>query len=308
MATCSVDKIDWSQTLRMACKCGANGDYENAIGYYKEALKEKTNEVLIYNNLADVYMNAGQLDVALVCAEEAMNRAEDKAVSYVTLGEIYQAKGEHEKAVDCIVRAQEIFEESVPELKDMVFDSIEEVINKLPTRVKFDIASNDWIRIIYLVKSMKSNYQAEMDYIKRGVSWEFLFDIRKKSLSSIGQKYLWSKEKLGIKGNDATAIASTYGAMCAIIGSPKVKVVEKKEECSVIRIPVCWQFSVIKSMELDSDPGWVKCSCMCAEYINTVAKAINPDIDFEFTSTIPGGRKYCEGMFKGSKLVAKESF
>ncbi|MDI6889659.1 MAG: tetratricopeptide repeat protein [Thermodesulfovibrionales bacterium] len=303
MAIYSVDKIGWSPTLRMAYKYATGSDYENAIKYYKEALKEGTNNVLIYNNLANVYMNAGQLDEALVCVEEAINRAQDETVPYVTLGEIYQAKGEHKKAVDCIVKAQEIFEESVPELKDMIFDSIEEVIKKLPVRVKFDIASKDWIRIMYLVKTMRSNYQAEREYVKRGVSWEFLLDIRKKSLSSVGQKYLWVKEKLGIKGNGAIAIANTYGAMSAIIGSPKVKVVDRSENSSSIRIPVCWQYSVIKSLELDKDPGWFKCSCMCAEYINTVARAINPDASFEFNSTLAGGDRYCEGVFKISEDI-----
>jgi len=271
MAVWSTDKIGWSQTLRMAHKSASKGDYENAIKYYKEALKEGTNNLLIHNNLADTYMNAGRLDEAIVCAEETMASAEDKTVPYVTLAEIYQAKGEHTKAVDCILKAQKIFEESVPELKNMVFDSIEEVAKKLPTRVKFDIVSKDWIKTIYMVKSLRSNYEMERNYIRKGVSWEFLFDIRKKSLSSIGRKYLWSKEKLGIKGNDAIAIANTYGAMCAIVGSSKVKVVEKNKTSSSIRIPACWQYSVIKSMELDKDPGWVKCSCMCTEYINAVA-------------------------------------
>lgn len=297
MAVYSTDKIDWSQILRMAHRCAANGDYESAIKYYKEALKEGTNQVLIYNNLADTYMNAGQLDPAIVCAEEAVGKTQE-AVPYVTLGGIYQLKSEHEKAVDCIVKAQKILEESVPKLKDMVFDSIEEVIKRLPARVKFDVASKDWIRIICLVKSLRSNYEMERNYTKRGVSWEFLLGIRKKSLRSIGQKYLWSKEKLGIKGNDAVAVANTYGAMCAIIGSPKVKVVEKNKTYSSIRIPACWQYSVIKGMGLDKDWGWVKCSCMCAEYINVIARTINSDVSFEFRSTFADGHKYCEGVFK----------
>ena len=298
MTVWCTDKIGWSQTLRMAYKYAAGGNYEKAIEYYKDALKEGKNSVLIYNNLADTYMNTDRLDEAMVCAEEAMAKAKDKAIFYVTLGEIYQAKGEHKRAVDYIIRAQKIFEESVPELKNIVFDSVDEVIKKLSSRVKFDIASNDWIRIVYLVKSMISSYQAERDYVKRGVSWKFLFDIRKNSLSSIGQKYLWTKEKLGIKGNDAIAIANTYGAMCAITGSSKVIVVGKSRISSTIRISACWQYSVIKSMELDKDPGWIKCSCMCAKQLNSMAKAINPDIYFEFTPTLVDGLKYCKGIFK----------
>jgi len=298
MAVYNVNKIGWSHPLRMGYKHAVKGEYEDAIGPYEEALKEGENQVLIYNNLADAYMNLGQFDRALDYAQKAVDCAEDKVVPYVTLAEIYQAKGEHKKAVDRVVKAQILFEESVPELKDVVLDPIEEVIKKLPARIKFDVASKDWIRIIYLVKSLKSNYEMQRDYVRGGVSWEFLLDIRKKSLSSIGQKYLWSKEKLGIKGNDAAAIAKTYGAMCAIIGSSKIKVVEKNRTSSSIRIPACWQYCVIKSMELDKDPEWVKCSCMCAEYINAVAKAINPNANFEFSSTFADGDKYCEGVFK----------
>ncbi|MBU4311483.1 MAG: tetratricopeptide repeat protein [Candidatus Omnitrophica bacterium] len=303
MAVYIADKIGWSQTLKSAYKCASGGDYEQAIKCYKEALKEGTSEVLIYNNLADTYMNADKPDAALICAEEAIKRAGSEAVPYVTLGEIYQAKGEDKKAIDCILKAQEIFEESAPELKDMVFNSTEEVIKKLSTRVKFDLASKDWIRIIYLVKSLRSNYEQEVNYIRRGVSWEFLLDIRKKNLGLIGQKYLWSKEKLGIKGNDAAAIANTYGAMCAIIGSPKVKITKKNNASSSIRIPACWQYSVIKSMGLDKDPGWVKCSCICAEQLNAVAKTINPDASFEFSSTLADVSKCCEGIFKIDELV-----
>jgi len=297
MATYCVDKIDWSHPLRTGYKHAVKGDYEGAINSYEDALKEEENQVLIYNNLADAYMNLCQLDRALDYAQKAAKCAVDKVVPYVTLGEIHRAKGEHKNAVDCIVKAQNLLEESVPELKDVISDSIEEVIKRLPARIKFDVASKDWIRIIYLVKSLKSNYEMQSDYVKAGVSWEFLLDIRRKSLSSIGQKYLWSKEKLGIKGSGTVAIANTYGAMCAIIGSPQVKVGQRSETSSSIQIPLCWQYSVIKSMELDEDPGWVKCSRMCAECINAIAKAINPAADFEFSSTFANGDKRCEGMF-----------
>ena len=298
MTVWCTDKIGWSYQLRMAYTHAAKGEYEDAVSPYEEALKEGKNQVLIYNNLADAYMNLGQLDRALDYAQKAADCAEDNIVPYVTLAQIYQVKGKHKRAVACISEAQELLEESVPELKDVVFDSIEEVIKKLPARVKFDIASKDWIRIIYLVKSLKSNYEMERDYIKRGVSWEFLSDIRRKSLCSIGQKYLWSKEKLGIKGNDAVAIAKTYGAMCAITGSSRIEIVKKNGTSTSIRIPTCWQYSVIKSMELDREPGWIRCSCRCTEHMNAVAKAINHDADFEFSFTLADGDKYCEGVFK----------
>ncbi len=301
MAVYSVDKIGWSNSLRAAYKHASNGNYNESIKYYKEALKEGGNEVLIYNNLADAYINTGQTGSSLNWAEKAINKAGSEVVPYVTLAEIYQAREEHKKAVDCLLKAQEILEESVPELKNMDFDSIEEVIKKFPTRIKFDLSSKDWIRIIYLVKSLKSNYEMERDYIRRGASWEVLLDIRRKTLGTVGQKYLQSKERLGIKGDDAIAIANTYGAISAIVGNSRVKILERKEKCSRVQISGCWQYSVIKSMGLDKDPGWVKCSCMCAEYINALAHEINPDANFKFNSTRADGHKYCEGIFKIKK-------
>ncbi|MBU4445765.1 hypothetical protein KJ656_11890 [bacterium] len=286
--------------MRMGHRCAGKGDYGDSIRHYLKALNEDSgNAAIIYNNLADLYMNIGQLDLAMEKAKQAVSKAQDKTLPFVTFGEIYQALGEHKKAVDCIQQAQEIFEEMMPEMKDVLFDSIEEVIKKLPTREKFEVASKDWVRIIYLVKYTKANYQMEKDLIKRQRgSWKDLLEAKKIALESIGQKYLLSKKRLGIKGSDAAAIANTYGAMSSIIGSPKVKVLTKSAKQSIIRMSSCWKYSVIKSMGLDQEPGWVDCAYMCSEYINNVAKAINPAAKFKFNSTLPEGHKYCEGVFK----------
>ncbi|MDP8275821.1 MAG: tetratricopeptide repeat protein, partial [Candidatus Euphemobacter frigidus] len=99
MAIYSTDKVGWSRTLRAAYRYAANNDYASAIKFYNEALKEGRNKGLIYNNLADAYLQAGQLDRATACAGEASGRRGD-SVPHVTLGQIYQAKGEHKKAVD----------------------------------------------------------------------------------------------------------------------------------------------------------------------------------------------------------------
>ncbi|MDI6851959.1 MAG: tetratricopeptide repeat protein, partial [bacterium] len=123
MVTYNLDKIGWNYSMRMGCKCACKGDYEDSIKYYEEALREGTKDGFIYNNLADAYMNVGRPDIALEYAKEAIGRLQDETFPYVTLGEVHQANGEHGKAVDCIVKAQEIFEESVPELKGMIFDS-----------------------------------------------------------------------------------------------------------------------------------------------------------------------------------------
>ncbi len=296
MAKYGLDKIGWSHSMKMGHRCACNGDYAASILHYLQAVHGGSdNAALVCNNLADSYMNAGQLDLAMEWAKQAIGDAQDKTLPYVTIGEIHQAKGEHKEALDYIIMAQKVFEESVPELKDMVFDSIEEVIRKLPMRIKFDLSSKDWIRIIYLVQSLRTNYQQLMDYTNRGVSWEFLSDIREKSLGQVGQKYLWSKQKLGIKGGNAAAIAKTYAAMSTITGKQKTRVTELDESRTLVQISACWECSVIKSMKLDKSDGWIACSRTCQAYINTVAKAINPRADFAFTSTLVNGDKYCEG-------------
>ncbi|MFQ5887600.1 MAG: tetratricopeptide repeat protein, partial [Candidatus Hydrothermarchaeales archaeon] len=153
MAKYALDRIGWSHSMKMGHRCAGKGDYVASIEHYLQALNGGSDHAaLIYNNLADSYMNTGQLDLAMEQAKEAISRAQDKTLPYVTLGEIHQARGEHEKAVECIRRAREMFEELMPEMKDALFDSIEEVIKKLPTREKFEVASKDWVRIIYLVK------------------------------------------------------------------------------------------------------------------------------------------------------------
>lgn len=305
MAKYGLNKVGWSHSMKMGHRSALKGDYASSIGYYLDALNGGSdNASLIYNNLADSYMNAGQLELAMEQATNAIDDAQDKTLPYVTLAEICQARGEHEKGVEYIHRAREILEEAMPEMKDALFDTIEEVIKKLPTREKFELASKDWVRIIYLVKYTEATFQMERDLINRHRgTWKGLLEAKKLALESIGDKCLSSKEKLGIKGDDAAAIARTYGAMSAIIGSPKVKVLDKGATQSTIQVTGCWQYSVIKSMGLDQDPGWVSCSFYCTEYINNVARAINPAARFEFDSTVPDGSKYCEGSFRVGESV-----
>jgi tetratricopeptide (TPR) repeat protein len=285
--------------MKMGLRSAVKGDYTASIEYYIDALNGGSdNAALLYNNLADSYMNAGQLGLAMEQAKNAIDDARDKTLPYVTLAEISQAKGQHEKGVEYIHRALKILEKAMPEMKDALFDTIEEVIKKLPTREKFELASKDWVRLIYLVKYTAATFQMERDLIKKhGGTWKGLLKGKKLALETIGAKYLSSKERLGIKSDDAAAIAKTYGAMSAIIGSPKVTITEKGAEQSSIRVSGCWQYSVIRSMGLDRDPGWVSCSLYCKEYINNVARAINPEAHFEFDSALSEGSKYCEGSF-----------
>ena len=296
------NKLGWSYDLRMGFQSATKGNYEESIEFYKDALNEDPENAVIYNNLADAYMNLGQLDQAAKYAKQAISRPQEQTLSYVTLAEIYRDRGEHKQAIDSILKGVEIYEQAVPELKDTLFGPIDEIIKKLPAHLKLEVASCDWVRTMYLVKYLKHTYEMEKGYVDKGVTWEVLFDFKKKSLSSIGNKYLAAKKNLGIKGSDAPAIAKTYAAMSTITGKQKIKVTEIDESRALIQISACWECSVIKSMELDKTDGWIGCSHICQEHITTLAKAINPRADFAFTSTLVDGNKYCEGNveIKGS--------
>ena len=293
------NKVGWSYNLRLGFQSAIQGNYEDSIKFFKEALKEEPENAVIYNNLADAYMNLGQLDEAEEYAKEGIDKPEEKTLSYVTLAEIYRSMGEHKHAIDCIIKALEIYEEKVPELKDALFGPIDEIMQRLPTHLKLEVASCDWVRTMYLVKYLKHVYEMEKGYVDRGATWKVLSEFKKKSLNGIGSKYLEAKKNLGIKGSDAGAIAKTYATMAAITGKQKIKVVENGERAAIIRILACWECSVIKSMELDKSDGWV--SCMCQEQINEVAQAVNPQASFTFSSTIVGGSEHCEGTVEIKK-------
>lgn len=292
-------RVGWSYNLRLGFQSGVKGNYDDCIRFYEEALKEEPENAIIYNNLADAYRNLGQFHKAAKYAKEGINRPEEQTLSYVTLAEIHRDMGEHKRAIDYILKALEIYEERVPELKEALFGTIDEIIDKLPTYLKLEVASCDWVRTIYLVKYLKHVYAMEKGYVDKGVSWEVLSGFKKKSLSAIGSKYLEAKKDLGIEGRDAGAIAKTYAAMATITGKQKIKVVATGERDALIQILACWECSVIKSMELDKIDGWI--SCMCQENIKAVARAINPDANFSFSSTILDGDKQCEGTLEIKK-------
>ncbi|MFQ6075852.1 MAG: tetratricopeptide repeat protein [Candidatus Bathyarchaeia archaeon] len=300
MVTYGLDKLGWSYWLRMGVKHANRGDYEDSIKCYKEAIEQDPDNVtIIFNNLADAYMNLGQLDEAMKYGREAVDRAPDQPISYVTLGEIHQAKGEHKEAVRYILRALNAYEEMTPQLRGALGDSIEEIVKKLPAELKLEIALKDWVRIIYFVKYLRATYQLERGIIeKSGASWKEFSSLREKPIAELVSKHLWAKERLGIKGDDAAAIANTFGAITTIAGSARVKVVEKSERRAVILIPTCWRYTVIKEMELDREKGWIECSEMCTKIINTLAKAINPNASFKFSATLPGGDKRCMGVLE----------
>lgn len=298
MAIYSADTTGWNEALRTGQRSASKGLYAEAISIYEKGLEDGRDDGVLLNNLADACLKNGQLDRAEAYARKAVQGEPDEALPQVTLGQILQGQEKHKDAVGCVLKAKEKLEMMAPELRGITFDSIEQLIDRLSTQAKFELAGKDWIRIVYLVKSLIETYQVELGYVKRGVSWEFLEEIRAGSLESVGPSHRRFKQKVGIRGEDASAVARTVGAMATITGSPQVKPGRQTTTRSFIEIPTCWRHSVIRSLDLDTQPGWVPCSRVCVEYMSCAAQAINPDIGFSFSSTLADGAPRCEGVFE----------
>ncbi|CAF4122903.1 unnamed protein product [Rotaria sp. Silwood2] len=106
------------------------GDYENAIWYYEQALEvwQKTlplndsNLIVSYNNIGGVYKNMGEYSKALSFYEKACEICEkmlpandpDLAISYNNMGGVYDNMGEYSKALSFYEKACEIFKKTHP--------------------------------------------------------------------------------------------------------------------------------------------------------------------------------------------------
>ena len=293
----NVDTTSCSEAIRMAQRSVRKGLYAEAISFYEGSLDAGANDVILLNNLADACLRNGQLDRAESYAMRAVGAAPHEALPEVTLGQILQAQGRHKDAVARVLAAKEKLEALAPELCGIAFDSIEELIEKLPIKAKSELAGKDWIRVIYLVRSLIETYEVELGYVEQGLSWECLEEFRRDSLREAAASHLRFKEKVGISGIGATAVARTVCGVAAISGAEQVKLDGQAAGGCAIRVLTCWRHSVIRSMGVHASPGWVPCSQLCAEKMNCIARAIDPAVGFSFSTTLASGAACCEGVF-----------
>jgi tetratricopeptide (TPR) repeat protein len=89
------------------------GQYQQAIGYYREALRIKPDNVRAWNNLGVSYDNLGQYQQAIGCYQEALRINPDYAVAWYNLGIDYFKLGQYQQAIGCYQEALRIQPEYV---------------------------------------------------------------------------------------------------------------------------------------------------------------------------------------------------
>ncbi|CAF1224881.1 unnamed protein product [Adineta steineri] len=106
------------------------GDYGEAIKYYKQAFKTKQKSLpvnhpslaVFYSNIGVVFMNMGEYTKALLFYEKALGMEEKSlpadhssfASSYNNIGDVYRLMGEYSKALSFFEKALRIQEKTLP--------------------------------------------------------------------------------------------------------------------------------------------------------------------------------------------------
>jgi pentatricopeptide repeat protein len=81
-----------------------NGEYEEAVKSFTEALKLETSNSKIHNNLALALCKLGRYQEAL----EVFQKSGDEASAYNNLGYIYMTEGKYEEAIEAFEKALEL--------------------------------------------------------------------------------------------------------------------------------------------------------------------------------------------------------
>lgn len=135
-------------------------DFENAIKYYKNCIpiidKIKTKETLftlVYQNLAEAFLNQRQYDKALYYNEksevELKKFKSNELMSFLNLlySKIFKAKGEYEKAYKYLQLHQE-FEQKFKEENNISKIDNMEIVNKIENQKKELVIKNQKIKIL----------------------------------------------------------------------------------------------------------------------------------------------------------------
>ncbi|MCK8815980.1 peptidylprolyl isomerase [Natroniella sulfidigena] len=83
-----------------AFNAAQDGDYEQALASYKDAIAENPNAYYLYNNLAEVYQAKGDREEVVTTYQEAIDRYPEQVSFYKNLGQLYLEDDEVEQAID----------------------------------------------------------------------------------------------------------------------------------------------------------------------------------------------------------------
>ena len=83
-------------------------DYPNAIKYFKKSIKLDSKDSMLWNNLADAYLNAKEFEKGLECCHKAIYFNPENFRAFITTGEIYYELEQYDKAMYYADEAKEI--------------------------------------------------------------------------------------------------------------------------------------------------------------------------------------------------------
>ena len=83
-------------------------DYPNAIKYFKKAIKLDSKDSMLWNNLADAYLNTKEFEKGLECCHKAIYFNPENFHAFITTGEIYYELEQYDKAMYYADEAKEI--------------------------------------------------------------------------------------------------------------------------------------------------------------------------------------------------------
>ena len=103
--------------LIRAVKCTEQGEYADALAAAREALTASipVNRVQIFNQIAEIYLRAGEYETALDACEEALAIAPNTPEVLLTLAKVYKKKGDVAMAGDLAARLRTTWKDADPD-------------------------------------------------------------------------------------------------------------------------------------------------------------------------------------------------
>lgn len=83
-----------------AFNAAQDGNYEQALTSYKDAIAEDSNAYYLYNNLAEVYKAMGEVEEVVATYQEAIDRYPEQVIFYDNLAQSYLQEDEIDQAMD----------------------------------------------------------------------------------------------------------------------------------------------------------------------------------------------------------------
>lgn len=104
LAASTIDTTNYYYNVKAADNALRVGDYNLAISIYKKLLRSNPNDESLYSLMADAYLEAGEIDSAMVCYDQLESMTEDTEFIALTKSEVYLHFKQYNKAISEIKR------------------------------------------------------------------------------------------------------------------------------------------------------------------------------------------------------------